>query len=192
MDLGTAVASAWSSGISVYGVVAVLGLAGRQGWIESPELLQRPWVIGVALLLFLVELFVDKIAYVDSAWDAVHTVIRPAVGGYVMTQLPAQQLPPAALALSGVVIALSSHGAKAGARAVINTSPEPFSNVAVSAAEDGLVAAVMVLAIAYPRVALVVALILTVVSIVAAVLLFRAARGLWRRWGARKRPPAVE
>ena len=81
MDVGTAVTAAWSSGISMYGVLALLGIAGRVGWIDGLGWLTTPWVIVVCLALFVVELIADKVAYVDSVWDAVHTVIRPVAGG---------------------------------------------------------------------------------------------------------------
>ncbi len=77
MDLGTAVAGAWSSGISMYAVAAILGIGGRLDWVDSPDFLQRPWVIVAALVLFAIEFVVDKVSYVDSTWDAVHTVPPP-------------------------------------------------------------------------------------------------------------------
>lgn len=190
MDLGTAVAAAWSSGISMYGVLAVLGIAGRAAWIDTPEGLQQTWVIGVAVVLFVAELVVDKIPYVDSAWDAVHTVLRPMAGGYILTTVADVRLSGPALAVGGVVLALTSHSAKASTRLVINASPEPVSNVAASVAEDGLVAVVLVLAVAAPQVALVVALILAVCSAVVAVVLYRLARRIARRLRRGVRPAA--
>jgi len=186
MDLGTAVASAWSSGISVYGVAALLGIAGRLRWIDSPDLLRSPWLIVIAAALFLVELVVDKIPYVDSAWDAVHLVIRPVIGGYLVTTTGNTQLSVPALAVVGVALALSSHAAKSSTRLLINASPEPISNVVASVAEDGLVAGVMTLAIVAPRVAFVVALVLAVLSTIVAVLVFRSARRVRARWRERR------
>ena len=171
----------WSSGISVYGVVALVGAAGRFGWIEAPSFVEQWWVIALAIVLFLVEFVIDKIALVDSAWDSVHTFIRPAVGGYLMSTATDTQLSVPALAVSGVLLALSSHGAKASTRLVVNTSPEPVSNVAVSLAEDGLVFAVMALAMTRPEVAIVVVAFLTVASVVVAFVLYRLARRLARR-----------
>ncbi|HSP27629.1 MAG TPA: DUF4126 domain-containing protein, partial [Ilumatobacteraceae bacterium] len=118
---------------------------------------------------------------VDSAWDSVHTFIRPAVGGYLMSTATDTQLSVPALAVSGVLLALSSHGAKASTRLVVNTSPEPVSNVAVSLGEDGLVFAVMALAMTRPELAIVVVAFLTVASVVVAFVLYRLARRIGRR-----------
>lgn len=171
----------WSSGISVYGVVALVGVAGRVGWIEAPSFVEQWWVIAVAVALFLAEFVIDKIALVDSAWDTVHTLIRPAVGGYLMSTATDTELSVPALAVSGVLLALSSHSAKASTRLVVNTSPEPVSNVVVSLGEDGLVLAVMALAISRPELAIVVVALLTVASVVVAVVLYRTARRVGRR-----------
>jgi hypothetical protein len=190
VDLGTAVGSAWSAGISLYGVCALLGIAGRVEWIEAPNFLEQTWVIGLALALFVIELVIDKIAWVDSIWDAVHTFIRPIGGAAITSLAPGQELPlPLMLAL-GALLALSSHSAKASARAMINASPEPVSNVIASTLEDGLVGVVMALAIAYPRVALVVTIVLAIASGLVAIVLFRFTRALWRRlqaWRERRR-----
>lgn len=189
MDLGTAVAGAWSAGISMYGVIAVLGVAGRLGWIDTGAVLQEPWVIGVAVALFLVEFVVDKVAVLDTVWDGVHTLLRPAAGAALVATTPDQALPAWLLVLVGAGLALTSHSAKASARAMVNTSPEPASNVVVSLAEDGLVAVVMALAIAYPAVALGVTLVLAVASGIVAVVLFKASRAAWRRVRARWSSP---
>ncbi len=171
----------WSSGISVYGVVALVGLAGRFDWIEAPSFVEQWWVIGAAIVMFFVEFVIDKIALVDSVWDGAHTLIRPAVGGYLMSTATETQLSVPALAVSGVLLALSSHSAKASMRLVVNASPEPVSNVAVSLGEDGLVFAVMALAISRPELAIVVVSLLTLASVVLAVVLYRTARRVGRR-----------
>jgi hypothetical protein len=181
VDIGTAMGAGWSAGISVYGVVALVGVAGRSGWIEAPSFVEQWWVIGVAVVLFVVEFVVDKIALVDTVWDGVHTVIRPSVGGYLMSTATDTQLSVTALAVSGVVLALSSHLAKASTRLVVNTSPEPASNVAVSLGEDGLVFAVMALAISRPELAVLVVALLTVASVVLAFVFYRIARRVARR-----------
>lgn len=175
------VASSWSAGISLYGVLAVLGIAGRLEWIEAPSLLERTWVIALALVLFVVELVVDKISWLDTIWDAVHTVLRPAGGALIGALAPGQEAPLPVLLGLGAVLALSSHSAKASARALINTSPEPVTNVVASLVEDGLVAVLMALAIAYPRAALVITVFLAIASTITAVLLFKATRAAWRR-----------
>jgi hypothetical protein len=196
LDLGTVVASAWSAGISLYAVVAALGISGRIGWIDAPSLLEQPWLIAAALVLFVVELVVDKIAWLDSIWDAAHTVIRPIGGAAIGTLAPDQEVPVPILLAVGALLALSSHSAKASARALINTSPEPVSNIVASLTEDGLVGIVMTLAIAYPRVAFVITVVLALASAVTAVLLFKATRAAWRRlraWrgGGLPPPPAA-
>ncbi len=171
----------WSSGISVYGVVALVGVAGRFGWTEAPSFVEQWWVIAVAVVMFLVEFVIDKIALVDTAWDSVHTFIRPAIGGYLMSTATDTQWSVPALAMSGVLLALSSHSAKASTRIIVNTSPEPVSNVAVSLAEDGLVFAVMTLAISRPEFAVVLVALLTIASVVVAFVFYRIARRVARR-----------
>jgi hypothetical protein len=186
VDVGTAMGAGWSSGISVYAVVALVGLAGRFGWIEAPSFVEQWWVIGVAIVLALVDFVIDKIALADTAWDGVHTFIRPAVGGYLMSTATDTRLSVAALAMSGVLLALSSHSAKAATRLVVNTSPEPVSNVAVSLGEDGLVFVVMAIAISRPELAIVVVALLTVASVVVAFVFYRIARRVARRLRSRK------
>ena len=177
----------WSSGISVYGVVALVGVAGRFDWIEAPSFVEQWWVIGVAVVMFLVEFVIDKIALVDTAWDSVHTFIRPAVGGYLMSTATDTQLGVPALAVSGVLLALSSHSAKASTRLIVNTSPEPVSNVAVSLSEDGLVFVVMAFAISRPEFAVVLVALLTIASVVVAFVFYRIARRIARRVRAANR-----
>lgn len=180
MDFGTAIAGAWSSGISVYGVAALLGIAGRAGWVDGPEVLERWPVIAIAFALFLVEFVVDKIPLLDSAWDVVHTVVRPLAGAALMVGA-VDSSNEVALALAGGGAALSAHAAKATTRALVNTSPEPFSNAIVSFAEDGLVAGLMAVAFAFPEVALVITLVFVVASASVAVVLFRFTTRVARR-----------
>jgi len=187
VDIGTAMGAGWSSGISVYGVVALVGVAGRFDWIEAPSFVEQWWVIGVAVVMFLVEFVIDKIALVDTAWDSVHTFIRPAVGGYLMSTATDTQLGVPALAVSGVLLALSSHSAKASTRLIVNTSPEPVSNVAVSLSEDGLVFVVMAFAISRPEFAVVLVALLTIASVVVAFVFYRIARRIARRVRAASR-----
>ncbi|HEV7721734.1 MAG TPA: DUF4126 domain-containing protein [Iamia sp.] len=190
MDVGTAAMGAWSSGISMYFVAAVLGISGRADWIESPEWLMQPWVIGVALALFVVELVVDKIPWLDSAWDAVHTALRPTAGG-ILFSTSGDGRDAVWMGLAGAGMALSAHLAKASLRALVNLSPEPVSNIVVSLSEDGLVAALMSLAVTYPRAALVVAMTLAGISTVATVVLLRIVRRVWRGWRDRRRERLV-
>ncbi|MFE5915967.1 DUF4126 domain-containing protein [Streptomyces sp. NPDC056468] len=152
--------SGWASGINSYAVVLLLGVFGATGLSdEVPEALQRPDVLIAAGVLFLCEAVADKIPYVDSAWDSVHTVIRPVAGAVVAALLAGQSgsLPELAAGAVGGSTALVSHLVKAGTRMAVNTSPEPFSNIVVSIAEDLGVGALITLAIFYPVAAAVIA-----------------------------------
>ncbi|MET9972727.1 DUF4126 domain-containing protein [Streptomyces sp. NPDC006356] len=152
--------SAWASGINSYAVVLLLGVFGATGLSdEVPEALQRPDVLIAAGVLFLCEAVADKIPYVDSAWDSVHTVVRPVAGAVVAALLAGQSgsLPELAAGAVGGSTALVSHLVKAGTRMAVNTSPEPFSNIVVSIAEDLGVGALITLAIFYPVAAAVIA-----------------------------------
>ncbi|MEV6206895.1 DUF4126 domain-containing protein [Kitasatospora sp. NPDC051914] len=149
--------SGWASGVNAYAVVLLLGLFGRFGGAESvPPALERTDVLIAAGVLFLCEAVADKIPYVDSVWDAVHTVIRPAAGTVVGVLLasndPGSLSEIAAGALGGTT-ALVSHGIKASLRMAVNTSPEPASNIVVSVLEDLSVAGLVTLAIFHPWVA---------------------------------------
>ena len=132
--------SGWASGVNAYATVLVLGLIGRIGGVESiPEGLQRTDVLVAAAVLYALEFVTDKIPYVDSTWDAVHTAIRPTVGAAIalLVSGDADSLETAVLTATGGLTALASHLVKGGLRLAVNTSPEPASNIAVSVAEDG-------------------------------------------------------
>ena len=184
--------SRWASGINAYLVVLVLGLIGRFGEVAAvPEGLTRTEVLLVAAALYLVELFADKIPYVDSLWDAVSTAIRPTVGAVIGLLMAhgAPTLEQAVLAASGGAAALASHLVKGGLRLIVNTSPEPASNIVVSVGEDVTVAGVTSLAVLNPTVALVIAGILLALGILLLVLLWsRVLRGLrrFRAWRVRR------
>ncbi len=156
--LGPALGLAYLSGINLYAAVLAIGLGTRFGIFQLPEqvqglaILSEPYVIAVAGLLFLVEFFADKIPWVDSIWDAIHTFIRP-VGAAVLGVVALGDIGPvnqtvAALVLGGV--GLSSHASKSGARLLINQSPEPFTNIAMSLAEDVVVIGGVYMATAHP------------------------------------------
>src|SRR5918995_1873882 len=153
--LGFTLGTSFASGLNVYATVAAAGLFQRLGIVQLPEPLQvlaNPFVLGIAITLFLVEFIADKIPYVDSAWDAAHTFIRPpaaAVMAYsAFGQVPEEWKVGAALLAGGV--ALTSHGAKATTRAAANTSPEPVSNWTLSILEDGLAVFLAWMAAAHP------------------------------------------
>ncbi len=180
--------SGWASGISGYGVVLILGLAGRLFGAEGvPAGLERTDVLVAAAVLFVVDLVADKIPYVDSVWDVVHTVIRPAIGATVAALLAGEDgsLSQIAAGTTGGLAALASHAVKAGLRAAVNTSPEPASNIAVSAAEDVTVAGVVSLSLLYPVAAAVIAGLLLVLGATLVVLLLGRIRRFRTRWRER-------
>jgi len=185
--------SGWASGISSYAVVLVMGLLGRFGHVEAvPDALTRTDVLVVAATLFLVELVADKIPYLDSTWDAIHTVVRPAVGatlGYLLGH-ESSSLAAAFSAAAGGFSALASHTVKAGLRAAVNTSPEPASNIAVSTAEDVTVAGVVTLAAFHPWAAAAVAAVLLVIGVTLVVFLLGRIRRLRQRRNDRRRERA--
>ena len=152
--------SGWASGINAYAVVLLLGVFGATGLTDVvPESLQRPEVLVAAGVLFLCEAVADKNPYVDSMWDAVHTVIRPVSGAVVGALLAGQSgsLSDLAAGAIGGSTALASHAVKAGTRMAVNTSPEPFSNVIVSFAEDLGVGGIVTFAMFNPEAAAIIA-----------------------------------
>lgn len=177
MDIGaTLFSTGWASGVNAYATVALLGILGRTGAADVPEPLTQNLVIGIAVAMFAVEFVTDKVAYVDSAWDSVHTLIRPAIGAW-LGALIAGNDPGDVSELGGAVgsgtTALASHGVKAGLRILINTMPEPFSNIAVSLTEDGLVATVVAFSINNPVLAFAIAATLLLAGIALLIVLYR-------------------
>jgi hypothetical protein len=158
---GLSVLAGWRLYATVFvtGIVQILGLWALPPQLASLHILSNPWILGAAGIGFIAEFFADKIAWLDSIWDSVHTFIRPVGGALIALAVVKAQAPEwQVLAfLLGGGAALLSHGAKAGTRAVVNTSPEPFSNIGVSLAEDGLSAGGLWLTLAHPAIALVVA-----------------------------------
>ena len=146
--------SGWASGINAYAVVLLMGLFGRFDGVTSvPPALERTDVLLAAALLCLCEVVADKIPYVDSAWDAVHTFIRPVVGAVIGALLAGHahdSLGSLAAGAVGGTTALVTHLTKAGLRMGVNTSPEPFSNIAVSFGEEFAVAGLVILALFHP------------------------------------------
>jgi hypothetical protein len=154
-DIAIAAALAWGSGLRAYAVVFALGLAGALGWFELPEhlrLLQHPLVLGASGLMTVVEFCADKVPWVDTVWDTVHSFIRIPAGAALAAAVFGDSGAAVALAAAilGGTLAAGVHFAKAGTRAAINTSPEPFSNWTASLAEDALVPLGLWLAIAHP------------------------------------------
>lgn len=181
--------SAWASGINSYAVVLLLGVFGATGLSdEVPDALQRPDVLIAAGVLFLCEAVADKIPYVDSAWDSVHTVVRPVAGAVVAALLAGQSgsLPELTAGAVGGSTALVSHLVKAGTRMAVNTSPEPFSNIVVSIAEDLGVGALITLAIFYPVAAAVIAGTLLLAGLLLLLFLVSRIRRFLRRRAERR------
>jgi hypothetical protein len=196
--LGLALGAAWTSGINLYATVAVLGLLQRYELVSrlpgGLDVLANPWVIGTACALYAVEFFADKIPYVDTAWDAVHTFIRVPAGAVLALAATAELHPAARVValLAGGGLALSTHGTKATARAAANASPEPFSNWALSLAEDVVAVAGAVLAVVSPWVILSVILIFVVVAAWLLPKIVRRLRRMLARVGALFRGGAAE
>ncbi len=192
-----AAALGWASGLRLYAVVFITGMAGWLGWVPLPSglhLLESPWMLGLSGVMLLVEFFVDKIPGLDSVWDAVHTVIRiPAGAALAAAVFGADQSQWAtAAALLGGTLAATSHIAKSTTRAAANTSPEPFSNIGLSLLGDSVVPATLWLSWTHP-VALFAALAIALVVMVATiVVLWRFLRGLLKRlWPADPEPAAT-
>ena len=180
-SLGRTMGFSFAAGINLYATVAILGLASRYGWVALPpqyQVFDNNWIIGGALALYVIEFVADKIPWVDSAWDAVHTVIRPLGGALiaVATLGHAQPWVQVVAALLGAGLAASTHATKAGTRAAANTSPEPFSNWTLSLAEDGFVVGLGLLALMHPIAAAVVVIVALAVIVLGVRRLFRALR----------------
>lgn len=154
--LGLGLGAAWTSGINLYATVAALGLLQHYGLVArlpgGLDALDNWWVIGVALALYVVEFVADKVPYVDTAWDTVHTFIRVPAGAIIALSATADLDPSVRIIalLLGGGLALSTHGTKATLRATANVSPEPFSNIALSLVEDVFAVGGIVLAVLHP------------------------------------------
>ena len=173
----TILSTGWASGVNAYGTVALLGILGRLGVGDVPEPITDDAVIGFAALLYAIEFVADKVPYIDNAWDAVHTLIRPAIGSALGVELAGEgggsEL---AGGLESGGTALASHTVKAGLRLALNTSPEPASNIVVSLLEDGAVATVVALALTHPVAAAIIAGTLLVLGIALVIVLARVIR----------------
>jgi len=160
----------FASGIRLYLVLFAVGLAGFMQWVELPaglQLLAQPWVLGASGMMMAVEFFADKVPALDSLWDTVHTLIRIPAGAALAGALFGGDAATWATiaALLGGSLAATSHFTKVGSRALINTSPEPFSNIAASSAEDVLAGGLLLLVLAYPWVAASIVLLLVLLAV---------------------------
>jgi hypothetical protein len=185
--LGRTLGFSLAAGVNLYATVAILGLAARYDWVELPEqfkVFDNPWIIGAAAVLYVVEFVADKVPWVDSIWDSVHTLIRPVGGALIAVASigDASPVTTGVIALLGGTVAAGSHATKAGTRVAANTTPEPFSNWLLSLAEDAFVIGLSFITLKYPLVAL-------AVSVVILALIVMVARSIWR-W-LKKREPLV-
>jgi len=196
VTLGRTLGFSFAAGVNLYATVAILGLASRFHWVTLPPqfaVFDSNWVIGAAIACYAVEFVADKVPWVDTAWDTVHTVIRPIGGAFIAVTTLGDTSPAAqaAAALLGGGVAAVSHVTKASTRVAANASPEPFSNWALSIVEDVFVVGLSMLALALPALAFAVALGLLVligVFSMAIIRAFRRRRGGDRRGGGAQLP----
>jgi hypothetical protein len=184
--LGVAMGAGWVSGINLYATVATLGLLSRLAHLRLPgelDVLTSWWIIGIALFLFLVEFFADKIPYVDSVWDAIHTFIRVPAGAVLAATAFGDFEPRVQVAafLLGGGLALSAHGTKASVRAAVNLSPEPVSNIVVSLTEDVVAIGSVLLSVFLPVVLIVLVVVFLLISFFIVPRIYRAVRDSLRR-----------
>jgi hypothetical protein len=190
--LGLSLGTAFASGLNLYATVAVLGLLQRLRLIELPsslQILSHPVVLAVAIGLYLIEFVADKVPYVDSVWDVIHTFIRPPAAAF-LTYSAFAGTPESwriAASLLGGGVALTSHGTKASARAAANASPEPFSNSILSLGEDGFAILLTWMATRHPLITIVVVVLLVVLSVFIVVKLFKFLAGIFTRTFGRQR-----
>lgn len=189
ITLGRILGFSLAAGVNLYATVAVLGLASRYHWVELPDqfrIFDNPWIIGVAGVLYVVEFVADKIPWVDSLWDSVHTLIRP-VGGALIAVASIGDVSPgmqAVMAILGGTVAAGSHVTKAGTRVAANTSPEPFSNWFLSLAEDAFVIGLSLISLKFPLLAL-------GVSVMILLTIVLVARKIWKWLKAAPAPAAA-
>ncbi len=184
--LGTAMGSAWLSGINLYATVVTLGVLQRFNLVKLPgglDMLGEWWVLGLAGGMYVIEFIADKIPAVDSAWDAIHTFIRVPAGAILAATAFADFDPSIKMAamIVGGGIALGSHGTKAATRLAANTSPEPVSNIALSVGEDVLTFGSAILMAFFPIVMIVIVVIFLILAIWLVPKIIRALRKMFAR-----------
>lgn len=185
--LGLAGSLSLLAGWRLYLCILATGIAMRFGVLPLPEhlaglsVLANPWIMGAAGIATLAEFFADKIAWLDSFWDTIHTVIRPLGGALLALAVvdPSDPVFQVVAFILGGGATLLAHGGKAGARAVVNTSPEPFSNVAVSTVEDVATGGLLYLAYQFPEIAALIALVLLVIAVALLLLARRVIKALF-------------
>jgi hypothetical protein len=182
---GRTLGFSFAAGINLYATVAILGLASRYGWVSLPpqyQVFDNNWIIGGAIVLYAIEFIADKIPWLDTAWDAAHTLIRP-VGGALIAIATIGDASPGTQTLVGLIggaLATSTHLSKSGTRAVANASPEPFTNWILSIGEDLFVVGLGTLALKYPAAAAIVVIVCVLLMAACATWIIRAVR---RRFG---------
>lgn len=194
--LGLAGSVSLLSGWRLYATVLITGIAMRSGWVPLPEQLQmldvlaNPWVLGIAAVGAVAEFLADKVMWLDSLWDGVHSLIRPIGGALLALAIvdPGDPTWQVIAFLLGGGAAFAAHAGKASARAAVNISPEPVSNLMVSTAEDVATVGLLALAFANPVIAAVIAGMLLVLSIVLIVFVRRAVKNFFRRTRERPEP----
>jgi hypothetical protein len=195
--LGTAMGSAWLSGVNLYATVLTLGVLSRFHLVKLPgglDMLGDWWVLGLAGGMYVIEFVADKIPAVDSAWDAIHTFIRVPAGAILAATAFADFDPSIKMAamIIGGGVALSSHGAKSATRLAANTSPEPVSNIALSIGEDVFAFGSTILMAFFPVVMLVLVIIFLILAIWLTPKIIRALRRLIGRLRTLFHPGASE
>ena len=183
--LGRTLGFSFAAGINLYATIAILGLAERYGWVALPpqyRVFDNDVIIVAAIVLYIVEFFADKIPWVDTLWDGIHTIIRP-VGGAAIAVATLGDASPGMQTLVGLLggaVATSTHLSKAGTRAVANASPEPFTNWILSFGEDVFVVGLGALALKYPAAAAVVVIACLALMVMFAAWITRAVRNRFR------------
>jgi hypothetical protein len=187
----TLISTGWASGVNAWGTVLMLGLLGRAGIGEVPEELQREPVLIGAGAMYAIEFITDKVPYLDNTWDFISTFIRPVIGSALGVEFAGmEQVGTVEEALAGGgtgATALTSHAIKTALRLGINASPEPFSNILVSLAEDGAVAGVVALALENPVPAAIIALLLMAIGVALVIIIWKRIRRAYRSWKQRRR-----
>ena len=192
-ELAMSAAMAWGAGLRLYLVVFVVGVLGKLGYVPLPDtikILMNPLVLGAAGFMAFIEFFADKIPWLDSAWDAVHTFLRIPAGAALAAGMLGDSGEGVAMAAAiiGGTLTAGTHFGKAGTRAVANTSPEPFSNIGLSLAEDTMVAGGLALAMANPIVFLVLLLIFVIALIALVRVILKGLTAVLNKLSARAAP----
>ena len=186
----TIISTGWASGVNAWGTILMLGLLGRAGIGEVPEELEKEPLLIFAGVMYAIEFVTDKVPYLDNTWDFLSTFIRPAIGAAIGVEFAdMDQVGTVEEVLAGGgsgATALTSHGIKTALRLGINASPEPFSNIMVSLAEDGAVAGIVALALENPVPAAIIAVLLMVAGITIAILIWKRIRRAYHNWRARR------